>query len=157
MSPAEHGYDISRDVVSSFLRSLTHGDIEAALALVGDDIVYTNVSLATLRGKQRTAAALRLLNNRWAGMKVQVDNIAANGTIVLTERIDEIRVGPLFIHSWVCGRFEVRGGQIVVWRDYFDFFATAKACARGLAAIVFPRLRIRLTRGRDSHHSYLCR
>ena len=44
---------------------------------------------------------------------------------------------------WVCGVFEVHGGQITLWRDYFDrldFFVIATA-ARRSSALVVPSLR----------------
>jgi limonene-1,2-epoxide hydrolase len=41
----------------------------------------------------------------------------------------------------VCGVFEVHGGRITLWRDYFDMLDITKATLRGLAATVFPSLR----------------
>ncbi len=43
----------------------------------------------------------------------------------------------------VCGRFEVRDGVIVVWRDYFDFADFTLACAKGLVAMGVERLAAR--------------
>jgi limonene-1,2-epoxide hydrolase len=42
----------------------------------------------------------------------------------------------------VCGVFEVHGGKITLWRDYFDAFDFfVKAPLRGLAGIFVPSLR----------------
>jgi limonene-1,2-epoxide hydrolase len=45
------------------------------------------------------------------------------------------------LQSRACGVFEVRNGQISLWRDYFDFFDMFKATVRGLAALAVPSLR----------------
>jgi limonene-1,2-epoxide hydrolase len=42
---------------------------------------------------------------------------------------------------WVCGVFEVSGGRITLWRDYFDVWDMTKALVRGLAGAVVPALR----------------
>jgi limonene-1,2-epoxide hydrolase len=46
-------------VVRDFLTTLEHGEFDAAFDLVADDIVYTNVSVPTLRGRARVEKALR--------------------------------------------------------------------------------------------------
>ncbi|MFE3293637.1 limonene-1,2-epoxide hydrolase family protein [Rhodococcus sp. NPDC059234] len=128
------------DVVTQFLDRLSGGDIRGALDLVDDDIVYTNVGFPTARGRRQTAFVLRQLDKPFMGFAVQMVNSAADGAVVLTERVDELRVGRFRAQFWVCGRFEVRAGRLTVWRDYFDVFDMAKALARGLAALVVPSI-----------------
>jgi limonene-1,2-epoxide hydrolase len=60
---------------------------------------------------------------------------------VLTERTDALIFGPLRLQFWVCGVFEVHGGRITLWRDYFDLWDITKATLRGVAATVLPSLR----------------
>ncbi len=67
--------------------------------------------------------------------------ISANGSSVLTERTDVLKFGRLRLQFWVCGRFDVHDGQIVLWRDYFDQMNIAAAIARGLLGTVFPAAR----------------
>ena len=123
-----------------FLESMALRDTDVAVDLIADDIVYTNVSLPTLHGKAKTAKVVRSLNNPRYGFGVRLINVAADGNVVLTERIDELTLGPLRTQFWVCGRFEIRDGRIVVWRDYFDWFDILKAQVRGLLALAMPRL-----------------
>ncbi len=56
------------------------------------------------------------------GFEVKFHRIAAEGNAVLTERTDALIFGPLRLQFWVCGVFEVHGGRITLWRDYFDAF-----------------------------------
>ncbi|AUH69748.1 MULTISPECIES: limonene-1,2-epoxide hydrolase family protein [Gordonia] len=129
------------DLVHAFFADLAQGRVEAALECVDDEIVYTNVSLPTVRGKRRFAKVMRGLNGDRIGFDAQIRAISADDDgVVLTERIDELRVGPLRIQFWVCGRNEVREGRIAVWRDYFDFWNCTRGFVRALAAVVVPGL-----------------
>ncbi|NUS45534.1 MAG: SnoaL-like domain-containing protein [Mycobacteriaceae bacterium] len=126
--------------VQLFLESMASGDLETAVDLLDADVEYTNVSLPTLRGARATAKVIRGLNNSYAGFAARMVNVATEGDVVLTERIDELRIGPVRMQFWVIGRFEVHGGRITVWRDYFDWFDIAKSLVRGLLAIPFPSI-----------------
>jgi limonene-1,2-epoxide hydrolase len=42
---------------------------------------------------------------------------------------------------WICGRFDVRHGQIVKWREYFDYMTIFVATMRGLLGTVVPAVR----------------
>lgn len=128
------------DLVIGFFAQLAQGRVEAALSDVDENIVYTNVGLPTVRGMKRFGALMRRLNGGgFVGFDAQLLAIAADDDgVVLTERIDLLRLGPLRLRFWVCGRNEVRDGRIVLWRDYFDFFDFTKAVVRGLIALPVP-------------------
>lgn len=126
------------DVVRKFLADMADSRADEAIAAFDDDVVYTNVGLATLRGRQRAGRVLKLLSAPYLGFDVQLTSAAADGGTVLTERIDELRIGPLRVRFWVCGRFDVRDGRIVLWRDYFDNLDIAKGVVRGVVALVIP-------------------
>ena len=129
------------DVVTDFLNAMQEADPDTVISLVGDDIVYSNVSLPTIRGKDRFARAARSYYRYHLGFQVVVHRIAENGSSVLTERTDALILGPFRMQFWVCGVFEVRDGQITLWRDYFDWRATTFATIRGLIGIIVPSLR----------------
>jgi limonene-1,2-epoxide hydrolase len=50
----------------------------------------------------------------------RVINIAANGPVVMTERVDVFQLPGRSFEPPVMGAFEVSGGKISAWRDYFD-------------------------------------
>jgi Limonene-1,2-epoxide hydrolase catalytic domain len=50
----------------------------------------------------------------------------------LTERVDVLRYRAVAVGFWVCGTFEVRGGRITLWRDYFGWTTFLLATARGM-------------------------
>jgi limonene-1,2-epoxide hydrolase len=81
------------EIVTDFLNAMEEGDVEAAIALVADEIVYTNVSLPTIRGKDRFGRAARSYYRNHLGFEVVVHRIAGKGSSVLTERTDAITLG----------------------------------------------------------------
>lgn len=127
-------------VVHDFLTALAERDTAAALRLVDERIVYTNVGLATLRGADRVRQVAELLSRPGVGFGVRTITAAADGGTVLTERVDEITLGPLRMRFWVCGKFVVDDGRITLWRDYFDFLDCTRAFIRALAGVVSPSL-----------------
>jgi limonene-1,2-epoxide hydrolase len=54
-------------------------------------------------------------------VEFRVNHIAANGNVVLTERVDAFVTPAKTIELPVMGAFEVTdNGKISAWRDYFD-------------------------------------
>lgn len=129
-------------LVERFLSLLQAGDIDAAADLLASDVEYVNVGLPTIWGRERVRRALRrTLGLEGAGFEVYVHAISADGPHVLTERTDVMKYRRLRTQFWVCGRFDVRDGEIVLWRDYFDNLNFWLATARGVLGTVLPALR----------------
>ncbi|MFV0494431.1 limonene-1,2-epoxide hydrolase family protein [Mycobacterium sp.] len=130
-------------IVESFLDALQNEDFEAVESALDDDLIYENVGFSRVRGGRRTAKLLRKMQGR-IGFEVKIHRIAADGAAVLTERTDVLILGRFRVQFWVCGVFELRDGQITLWRDYFDTLDMLKATVRGLAGMVIPALRATL-------------
>jgi limonene-1,2-epoxide hydrolase len=129
-------------LVERFLDLLCVKDIDGAVELLAVDVEYANVGLPTVHGRKRVRWILgTALGFAGAGFEVYVHTISANGGSVLTERTDVLKFRRLRLQFWVCGRFDVHDGQIVLWRDYFDQMNIAAATARGLLGTVFPAVR----------------
>jgi limonene-1,2-epoxide hydrolase len=134
------------DTVVEFLRALAAYDIDAALDLVADDLVYSNVSLPTIYGKDRLESIARpWLRPGRMGFNVHLNHVATEGDVVLTDRIDELNWGRFAARFWVYGRFIVGGdGKITLWRDSFDWLDVTIGNLRGLAGLVSPGLNRRM-------------
>jgi limonene-1,2-epoxide hydrolase len=126
--------------VETFLYALQDEDYDAADATLADNVLYQNVGYTTMRGRQRIIKLLRMAEGR-GRFEVKFHRVAADGNAVLTERTDAIIIGRFRWQFWVCGVFEVHGGKITLWRDYFDAFDfLVKGPLRGLAGIFLPSL-----------------
>lgn len=127
-------------LVRAFLEALEDGDLDTAMPLLADDAVWINVSLPTVRGRARIESLSRRGYDMGMGFRVHFHNVAAEDGVVLTERTDALSLGPFEQRFWVMGRFEVRDGQIAVWRDSFDWGDMTVSLIRGLAGMVSPGL-----------------
>jgi limonene-1,2-epoxide hydrolase len=129
-------------VAREFLHALARDDLDAALALLDDNVVYTNVSLPTVRGRRAVEQLFRPLLGRF-GFAVHFHNVSSDGGVVLTERTDMLVLGPVHWQFWVWGRFEVHGGRISVWRDSFDWLDINIGLLRGIVGVLVPAARRR--------------
>jgi limonene-1,2-epoxide hydrolase len=135
VEPAEIG------VVREFLAALERSDVEVALSLLDPEATYQNVPFPPARGRAAVEQQLRGLERWFSGFAVIHHTIAANGSIVLTERTDILSIGSIDVSIWVCGTFEVRNGRIVLWRDRFDFADLTWAFVRGGAKALLGLVR----------------
>jgi limonene-1,2-epoxide hydrolase len=127
------------DLVIGFLHALERSDLDSALAMVAEDLVYTNVSLPTIHGRRGLDRAFRpLFRPRRMGFAVRVHYVATDKDVVLTDRTDEISLGRFRARFWVYGRFVVRDGHIAVWRDSFDWLDVTVGMLRALVGLVVP-------------------
>ena len=131
-------------VVERFMEFLRRGDLDEAVALLAEDVRYENVGLPTVHGRERVRRLFGKAYDDGAGFDVVIHTICADGPSVLTERTDFLTFRKLHIQLWVCGRFDVREGQIVLWRDYFDFVDFNKGLVRGMLGVHFSGLRAKL-------------
>ncbi|HKV21478.1 MAG TPA: limonene-1,2-epoxide hydrolase family protein [Mycobacterium sp.] len=127
--------------VETFLYALQDEDFDTADAQLADNVLYLNVGYTKMRGRKRVIKLFRMGQGRMR-FEVKFHRVATDGNAVLTERTDALIFGPIRLQFWVCGVFEVQGGKITLWKDYFDaldFFV--KAPLRGLLGAVAPSLR----------------
>jgi limonene-1,2-epoxide hydrolase len=137
-----HGALTPTLVVERFLDLLSAKDIDGASDLLARNVEYVNVGLPAIHGRERVRRVLQAsLGPSGAGFEVYMHTISANGPSVMTERTDVLLYRRLRIQFWVCGRFDVRDGEIVLWRDYFSATRFTTATLRGLLGIVIPAVR----------------
>jgi limonene-1,2-epoxide hydrolase len=93
-------------------------------AFFTDDAVYHNIPLAPVIGREAIAKNIASFIRPGApgieAIQFRVINIAANGPVVMTERVDVFKLPHKSFELPVMGIFEVSGGKIGAWRDYFD-------------------------------------
>jgi limonene-1,2-epoxide hydrolase len=108
------------EVVRAFCAAWSDGDIDALLAYFHDDAVYHNIPIDPVVGVDAIRATIQMFTGAVERLEFEVRNIAADGAIVLTERVDRFVLPAKTIELPVMGTFEIRDGKIAAWRDYFD-------------------------------------
>jgi limonene-1,2-epoxide hydrolase len=122
------------DVVTAFIAAIEAKDLDTALALVTDEVSYENVPMSPIVGREAVRAALDSFLSMAAAVDWQVSRQMVSGNAVANERLDRFQIGDGWLEMPVAGFFEVTdGGQISLWRDYFDLptYTTQLAALRG--------------------------
>jgi limonene-1,2-epoxide hydrolase len=111
----------SLDVVREFMKHMEALDYDVGLKLVAADCEYINPApLGGVRGPAGVRAVLEPFFAPTLENEFKILREASNGPIVFLERLDRHRLADRWVELPVTGVLEVRGGQIVFWRDYFD-------------------------------------
>ena len=95
-------------------------DVEGTVRLVTEDLVFVNSSSFTIHGREELRALLESVAPRIRDGAWEIRNLLSSGDTVVTERIDRLVLDGRPIELPIMGIFELRGGLIAQWRDYFD-------------------------------------
>ena len=113
------------EVVRRFCAAWSNdAEVVELASFFADDAVYHNIPLTPVVGKEdianTIASFIRPGPPGVESIEFRVINIAADGEVVLTERVDVFTVSDKSFELQVMGAFEVSDGKIKAWRDYFD-------------------------------------
>jgi limonene-1,2-epoxide hydrolase len=93
-------------------------------AFFTDDAIYHNIPLAPVTGREAIAnnfaTFIRPGPPGIDGLELRIINIAADGPVVMTERVDVFTLPDKSFELQIMGVFEVIDGRIKAWRDYWD-------------------------------------
>jgi limonene-1,2-epoxide hydrolase len=108
-------------IVIDFCNAVPRRNVEELIGFFSDDAVYHNIPIAPVSGHEAIAATLRGFLEPATAAEFEVRALAADGRVVLTERIDRFTINGKTIALPVMGAFEIdAAGKISAWRDYFD-------------------------------------
>ena len=98
--------------------------VDELAAFFADDAVYHNIPLAPITGRQgiadNIASFIRPGPPGIEQIEFRLVNIAADGPVVMTERVDVFKLPGKSFEVQIMGIFEITDGRINAWRDYFD-------------------------------------
>ncbi len=108
------------EVVDAFIAAIERKDVDAAMALVTDDISYENMPTRPIVGPEAVAATLNMFLAPASEVQWPILRQFEVGNVVVNERLDRFRIGDGWLELPIAGVFEVTDGKISLWRDYFD-------------------------------------
>jgi limonene-1,2-epoxide hydrolase len=108
------------DVVRAFCAAWSAFDLDRIMSFFSDDAVYHNIPVDPLTGHDAIRSMIAMFTTGTDGIEFRVLHLAADGPVVLTERVDVFVRAEGTIELPVMGTFEVHDGRITAWRDYFD-------------------------------------
>ena len=117
----ESPIEVVRRFCAAWSDDMAAGDLAAFFT---DDAVYYNIPLAPVVGREAIADTIATFIRPGPpgieSIEFRVINIAADGPVVMTERVDAFKLPDKSFELPVMGTFEVSDGKINAWRDYFD-------------------------------------
>ena len=116
-------------IIRNFIAAWSRLDANELVSYFAEDGVYHNVPLEPVSGRDRVHDFIVAFLKDWTSTQWDVLNIVGRDNIVIAERLDRTMVGDKPVNLPCCGVFEMEGGKIKVWRDYFDMGTYAKALA----------------------------
>src|SRR3989442_4975228 len=120
------------ETVRRFCEAFSRRDPEEVLAFFTEDAVYHNMPVPQVKGKAGIKTVLEMFLKPTEAVEFIVLKIAeGDDGAVLTERLDKFSLGGKKVELPVMGVFELEGGKISKWRDYFDMAAGAGRAGGG--------------------------
>jgi limonene-1,2-epoxide hydrolase len=108
-------------VIRSFVEAWGRLDPQELSAYFTEDGIYHNMPIAPIAGREKVEEFIRGFSASWTETTWDLLNISSKGNLVFAERLDRTRAGDKSVDLPCVGVFELEGGKIKVWRDYFDF------------------------------------
>ncbi len=107
-------------VVSDFCQAFARRNLDEIMNFFSEDAVYHNIPMDPARGKAAIKAVINTFLPGSQSIEFKILHTASAGNVVMNERVDMFVMGGKHVQLPVAGVFEVRGGKIAAWRDYFD-------------------------------------
>ena len=114
-------------IVRDFIDAWPRLDVAGIVAFFAEDGVYHNMMPEPVKGREALTGFIGGFVNGWSEVKREVVKVAAAGEHVCDERVGRVKGGGKQVALPCCGVFEIEGGKIKVWRDYFDLATFTKA------------------------------
>jgi ketosteroid isomerase-like protein len=117
----------NKQVVLDFFAAGERGDIEACLALLADDVSWTNIGTTDFSGTYagKEAVVDDLIGPLFAqlrdGISSTIENLVAQGDVVVVQSSGKARTldGVPYDNSY-CQVMRIREGRICSVKEYFD-------------------------------------
>ena len=119
----------NEETVRNFIAAWSRLDVDEIVAFFTPDGTYHNMMNKPVSGHDDLRRFIGGFIKDWTETSWDVLNIVSQGDIVVAERLDITRFGAKSVDLPCCGVFELAGGKIRIWRDYFDLATYTRAIA----------------------------
>jgi limonene-1,2-epoxide hydrolase len=107
-------------LIRRFIEACVRADPEEFSGYFTEDAIWWNAPWKSVQGREAIRETLRQGAERMVALPWEIRHIVAEGDIVMTARVDNFLVGERRVSVPCMGIFELRGGKIAAWRDYWD-------------------------------------
>lgn len=114
-------------IVREFIETWSSLDPDRLASYFTEDGTYFNMPTQPVTGRDNVQKFIANFLATWTETQWDILNILGEGDIVIAERLDRTRTSLGNVDLPCTGVFEMEGGKIKVWRDYFDIGTFMKA------------------------------
>ncbi len=117
----------NEEVVREFIAAWSRLNVDELVAFFTPDGTYHNMMAKPVAGHDNLRRFIGGFIRGWSATSWEIVNLVGRGDLVVAERVDRTRLGEKQVELPCCGVFEMSGGRIRVWRDYFDLATYTRA------------------------------
>ncbi len=114
-------------IIRKFIAAWSALDARELVDFFTEDGVYFNIPVGPVQGHDQLSQFISGFIASWTSTQWDILNILASGNLVMVERLDRTCMGEKSVDLPCVGVFEMEGGKIKMWRDYFDMDTYVKA------------------------------
>jgi len=107
-------------LIERFFEVCVRAEPEEFASYFTEDAIWWNAPWKPVQGREAIRETLRRGAQRMVALPWEIRHIVAEGEVVMVERVDNFLVGETRVSVPSMGIFELRGGKIAAWRDYWD-------------------------------------
>jgi len=117
----------NEQVVVDFFHAFDQLDLEGALSYLTEDCLHDDKPVGLHKGKAAIREFFAPQMDDLESFRAELKDTVSAGDMVMNERVDWIALkGGKKAELPVMAAFEIRGGKIAVWRDYYDMVSFQK-------------------------------
>ena len=113
-------------LVTDFCTSWSRKNVDEILGYLTDDCFYHNIPMEPCVGKEAIRKFIAPFIAQSETIQFEIKHTTSAEAVVMNERVDRFVMGSKKVELPVAGVFEIKGGKIAAWRDYFDLATFTK-------------------------------
>jgi limonene-1,2-epoxide hydrolase len=110
----------NEQIIQEFIAAWSRLDTDELVQYFTVDGTYHNIPTKPVTGHEALRSFISSFTRDWTSTEWDLLTLISQGDVVIAERLDRTLVGGKPVNLPCCGVFEMQGGKIRVWRDYFD-------------------------------------
>lgn len=107
-------------IIREFIECWSTLDAVKLSSYFTEDGCYHNIPLGPVHGRDNVRELMEGFLSTWTATDWEIINLLGSGDIVVAERLDKTKTADGGVDLPCVGIFEMEGGKIKMWRDYFD-------------------------------------
>lgn len=116
----------NEEIIRRFVADWSSLNVDKIVDYFAPDGVYHNMMNQPVQGHDNLRRLIGGFIRIWTRTDWDILNLLSKGDIVVAERLDRTSIGDRTVDLPCCGVFEMQGGKIKIWRDYFDLATYAR-------------------------------